>query len=117
GLIQANVFGLGWRAIFLVNVPVGVIALIVAAVVVPQARGQRRPPLDPLGAIGVSGGLALALVPLTLGRDEGWPVWTWVSLAMSLPLLVLTVAWERRLARRGGEPLLDLPVFRDRAFS
>src|SRR5271169_1379257 len=50
--------------------------LIQAAVVVPRARGQRRPRLDPLGAVGVSGGLALALVPLTLGSDEGWPVWT-----------------------------------------
>jgi EmrB/QacA subfamily drug resistance transporter len=117
GLIQANIFGLGWRAIFLVNVPVGVIALIVAAVVVPAARSQRRPRLDPLGAVGVSGGLALALVPLTLGRDEGWPVWTWVSLALALPVLAATLAWERRLTRNGGEPLLNLALFRDRAFS
>jgi len=117
GLIEANVFGLGWRAIFLVNVPVGILALIAATLVVPHARGQHRPRLDPLGAIGVSVSLALALVPLTLGRDQGWPPWTWVSLAASLPLLGLTVAWERRLARRGGEPLLDLPLFRDRAFS
>ena len=117
GLIQANVLGLGWRAIFLVNVPVGVLAVIVASIVVPAARGQRRPRLDPLGAAGVSGGLALALVPLTLGRDEGWPVWTWVSLAAALPVLAATVAWERRLARRGGDPLLDLTLFRDRAFS
>ena len=117
GLIQANVFGLGWRAIFLVNVPVGVIALIVAAVVVPQARGLRRPRLDPLGSIGVSGGLALALVPLTLGRDEGWPAWTWASMALALPVLAATVAWERRLTRNGGEPLLNLALFRDRAFS
>src|SRR5580698_7525777 len=73
GLIQANVLGLSWRAIFLVNVPVGVLAVIVGLIVVPQARGQRRPRLDPLGALGVSGSLALALVPLTLGRDEGWP--------------------------------------------
>jgi MFS family permease len=80
GLIQANVLGLGWRAIFLVNVPVGVVAVIVASIVVPPARGHRRPRLDPLGAIGVSGAVALALVPLTLGRDEGWPAWTWVSL-------------------------------------
>ena len=50
-LIQANVLGLGWRAIFLVNVPVGVIALIVAAIVVPHARGQRRPRLDPAGRV------------------------------------------------------------------
>ena len=84
---------------------------------VPRARGQRRPRLDPLGAVGVSGRLALALVPLTLGRDEGWPVWTWVSLAAALPVLAATVAWERRLTRRGGEPLLDLALFRDRAFS
>ena len=117
GLIQANIFGLGWRAIFLVNVPVGVIALIVAAVVVPKARGLRKPRLDPLGAIGVSGGLALALVPLTLGRDEGWPTWTWVSLALALPVLAATLAWERRLTRIGGEPLLNLALFRDRAFS
>jgi EmrB/QacA subfamily drug resistance transporter len=117
GLIQANIFGLGWRAIFLVNVPVGVIALIVAAVVVPRARGLRKPRLDPLGAVGVSGGLALALVPLTLGSDEGWPVWTWVSLALALPVLAATLAWERRLTRQGGEPLLDLTLFRDRAFS
>lgn len=117
GLIQANVFGLGWRAIFLVNVPVGVLALIAGILVVPPATGPRRPRLDPLGAVGVSGGLALALVPLTLGRDEGWPVWTWLSLAAALPVLAVTVAWERRLTRRGGEPLLDLTLFRDRAFS
>ena len=117
GLIEANVLGLGWRAIFLVNVPVGVLALIAAALVVPAARGRRRPRLDPLGAVGVSGSVALALVPLTLGRDEGWPAWAWAMLAACVPVLALTVAWEQRLARRGGEPLLDLPLFRDRAFS
>jgi len=117
GLIQSDVLGLGWRAIFLVNVPVGIIAVAVASLVVPPARGQRRPRLDPLGAVGISVSLALALVPLTLGRDEGWPVWTWISLAAALPGLALTLAWERRLAARGGEPLLDLDLFRDRAFS
>ena len=117
GLIEANIFGLGWRSIFLVNVPVGVLALVAAALVVPHAWAQRRPRLDPLGAIGVSVSIALALVPLTLGRDQGWPPWTWVSLAAALPVLALTLAWERRLTRRNGEPLLDLPLFRDRTFS
>jgi EmrB/QacA subfamily drug resistance transporter len=117
GLIQANILGLSWRAVFLVNVPVGVLAVIVGAIVVPSARGQHRPRLDPLGAVGVSGSVALALVPLTLGRDEGWPVWTWVSLAAALPVLAATVAWERRLTRQGGEPLLNMALFRDRAFS
>jgi MFS family permease len=72
-LLQANVLGLTWRPIFLVNVPVGALALIAAVLVVPRAGGQRRPRLDPVGALGVSAALALALVPLTLGHDEGWP--------------------------------------------
>src|SRR5262249_35414788 len=117
GLLEADVFGLGWRAIFLVNVPVGVLALIAAAIVVPPAWGQRRPRLPPRGAPGVGVTLARALGPLTLGRAQGWPPWPWVSRAAALPLLGLTVAWERRLARRGGDPLLDLPLFRDRVFS
>ena len=117
GLIEADIAGLGWRAIFLVNVPVGLAAMVAASLVVPHARAHGRPRLDPLGALGVSASLALALVPLTLGRDEGWPLWTWISLALALPVLGLTVGWERRLARRGGQPLLDLPLFAERAFS
>jgi EmrB/QacA subfamily drug resistance transporter len=117
GLIQANILDLGWRTIFLVNVPVGIMALIAASVVVPHAWAERRPRLDLAGAAGVSASLALALVPLTLGRDEGWPAWTWACLASALPVLALTVAAERRLARRGGQPMLDLPLFRERAFS
>jgi EmrB/QacA subfamily drug resistance transporter len=103
----------GWRSIFLVNVPVGVLALIASSRVVPHAFSQRRPKLDPVGAIGVSVGLALALVPLTLGHDEGWPVWTWVALALALPVLGLTLLWERR----HPEPLIDLSLFAERAFS
>ena len=70
-LLQENVLGLGWRAIFLVNVPVGALALVASALLIPAARGLRKPRLDPVGAIGVSGSVALALVPLTLGHDEG----------------------------------------------
>ncbi len=116
-LLQANVLGLGWRAIFLVNVPVGVVALVASALLIPAARGLRRPRLDPVGAIGVSASLALALVPLTLGHDEGWPAWTWICLGASVPVGAAVVWYERRLSQRGGEPLLDLPLFRDRAFS
>src|ERR1700760_1992764 len=103
-LLQANVLGLGWRAIFLVNVPVGAAALIAAALVVPHARGHRRPRLDPPGAAGVSASVALALVPLTLGHDEGWPVWTWVCLAACVPVFAFTLAWERRLHPPRGPP-------------
>jgi EmrB/QacA subfamily drug resistance transporter len=116
-LVEADLFGLGWRAIFLVNVPVGVLALACAAAVVPHAWAQHRPRLDLAGAAGVSASIALVLVPLTLGRQQGWPLWTWLSLAASVPVLALTLAWERHLTRRGGDPLLDLPLLRQRAFS
>lgn len=91
-LLQADVFGLGWRAVFLVNVPVGVVASVAAwRMLPPHVAGPRRQ-FDALGALGVTATLALLLVPLALGRDEGWPVWTWVCLAAAAP-------WR---GRRGG---------------
>jgi EmrB/QacA subfamily drug resistance transporter len=116
-LLDADIFGLGWRVIFLLNVPVGVVALVFAMRLLPHHRATRRPRLDPLGALGVSGALALVLVPLILGREEGWPLWTWLAMAASLPVLAATLAWERRLTHRGGEPLLDLTLFRNRSFA
>src|SRR6266568_156662 len=131
GMVTGGRLGdlVGYRRMFMIGVATFAVAsllcglaqspaeLVAAALVVPQARGHRRPRLDPLGAVGVSASVALALVPLTLGHDEGWPAWTWVCLAACVPVFALTLAWERRLTRRGGEPLLDLPLFRDRAFS
>jgi EmrB/QacA subfamily drug resistance transporter len=116
-LLDADVFGLGWRIIFLINIPVGAIALFFAVRLLPAGRAAARPRLDPLGAIGISAALAMALAPLTLGSETGWPAWTWVSLAASAPVMVLTLRWERRLSRRGGEPLLDLALFRIRSFA
>jgi EmrB/QacA subfamily drug resistance transporter len=116
-LLDADLFGLGWRVIFLINVPVGVVALVFALRLLPHHRSERRPRLDPLGVFGISGALALALVPLILGRGEGWPAWTWISLAASVPVLLATLRWEIRLTRRGGEPLLDLTLFRSRSFA
>ena len=55
-------------------------------------------------------------MPLTLGRTEGWPAWTWLSMAASVPVAVLTVQWQRLLARRGGVPLLDVALLADRTF-
>jgi EmrB/QacA subfamily drug resistance transporter len=116
-LLQADLFGLGWRVIFLINVPVGMIALVFALRLLPHHRASRRPRLDPLGALGVSGALALVLVPLILGREEGWPLWGWVAMVASVPVMLVTLAWERRLTRQGGEPLLDLTLFRNRSFA
>lgn len=116
-LLQADLFGWSWRPIFLVNVPIGIAAVTLAALWLPGTRGAHRPKFDPVGALALAGSLALALVPMILGRAEGWPLWTWISLAASLPAMALAVRWEARLARRGGSPMIDLALFRERSFS
>ncbi|ONH22518.1 MFS transporter [Pseudofrankia asymbiotica] len=116
-IIDADIAGLGWRAVFLVNLPVGIIVLIIARMVLPHRYGNSRVTLDPVGVLGISGALALALIPLTLGHGQGWPLWTWVSLGASLPVMLAALGYERRLARRGRAPLVDLSLFASRGFS
>jgi MFS family permease len=94
-----------------------VATVALAARLLPHNRSSARPQLDPGGVLAVSGSLALALVPLTLGRTEGWPWWMIALLAAAPPVFALAVRYESRLARRGGHPVLDLTLFRARSFS
>ncbi|MET9532444.1 MFS transporter [Streptomyces sp. NPDC006649] len=115
-LLQADVFGLGWRAIFLVNGPIGVVAALVALRVLPGRAADaptsaRRSATDPLGALGVAGSLALLVIPLTLGRDQHWPLWTWICMIAAVPVGFATVLWQQRLSGRGGTPTLQLSLF------
>src|SRR6201997_4399303 len=86
-LIQHNLFGWTWRPIFLINVPVGILAVIASAVLVRESRSDRPPKLDPIGVVLVSAALLLLLYPLVQGRQLGWPGWTFVSMAASAPVL------------------------------
>ncbi|WP_420033586.1 MFS transporter [Streptomyces sp. cg28] len=114
-LLQADVCGLGWRTVFLVNVPVGVAASMAARRLLPGLTGPRRR-FDVPGALGVTAALALVLMPLALGRDAGWPPWVWLCLAASLPVGWLTWRWQRTLRARGGEPVLNPALFGNRPY-
>ncbi|GII54351.1 MFS transporter [Planotetraspora thailandica] len=116
-LLQVDVLGLGWRVIFLVNVPIGLAAAALALRLLPHPQAAVRPELDPVGAAGISAALAFALLPLVLGRTEHWPLWTWISLAASVPAMALVLWWEAALARRGGQPVLDLTLLRSPALA
>ncbi|MDA3645837.1 MFS transporter [Saccharopolyspora indica] len=107
--------GLGWRMIFLINVPFGLIAAALAARLLP-AGGGRMARFDPVGAVAVSLTLALVLVPLALGREAGWPWWTWVCLVAVVPIGLLTTRAQLGLARRGGEPIIDPQLFGNRRY-
>ncbi len=116
-LVQLDLFGWGWRLVFFVNIPIGIVTLLLGARLLPHNRSATRPQLDPVGVIGVTCALGLALIPLMLGRSQGWPSWLIVSLALAIPVGVLTLLYEARLARRGGQPVLDLTLFEARSFS
>ena len=114
-LVAANLLGTGWRPIFLINLPIGIAALLLGLRHLPaDAKGTRRR-IDVPGVVVLSAALLLVVVPLVFGRDTGWPWWTWVSLATSVPVLIGFVRLQRRIAERGGYPLVNLHILRGRA--
>jgi len=115
-LIQADLFADPWRAIFLVNVPIGVIAFLAALRLLPESKAPERPRLDVPGVALSAGGLALVIYGLSEGRTRGWPLWLDLGLGIGVGLLALFTWHEARLTRLGGSPLLDTVLFRDRAF-
>jgi MFS family permease len=113
-LVTANLFGESWRPVFLVNVPIGLAVLaLVPRVVPPDSRaGQSRRRLDLAGLAIAVPAVFLVVLPLMLGHQEGWPGWVFGCMAAGLVLAVAFVLLERRIADRGGDPLLNLAVLR-----
>ena len=116
-LMSADPAGLGWRSCFLINLPVGVAALVLAPRVIPESRDVDGAPPGRVGTALATAALTALVLPLLEGRQHGWPTWTWLSLAAAPVLLAGFVVHQRRLARRGGSPLLDMRLFAHRSFS
>jgi MFS family permease len=114
-LVSADLFGTGWRPVFLVNVPIGAAMLVIAPRVLPEdvhRAPERRRGLDLPGLVVLAAAVTLFTVPLVLGQEEGWPVWGWVCMVLSAVLFGLFTVLESRLARRGGAPLVSGRVLR-----
>jgi MFS family permease len=110
-LVQWSPFDLGWRAVFLLKLPVCLIVMAAAWRLVPETSAPSRAKLDLTGAALVSLTLACLIVPLSEGRDQGWPVWVFVTLAAVPVLVTAFLRHESRLGARGGMPLVDLGLF------
>ncbi len=112
-LIGLHPFGLGWRTIFLVNLPVGALALLGSWRFLPENRPPRGARIDLPGTLLLSLFLLMLVYPLTRGREEGWPAPLLLCLAGSVPVLGLLLIVEWRQLRLGRDPLLDLRLFRN----
>ena len=116
-LVAADVAGLGWRSCFLINVPIGVIAVALAPRVIPESRAPGLARVDLAGTALATLGLTAIVLPLVDGRAHGWPLWTWLSLGAAAPILGAFVVQQRRLAARGGAALLPPALFASRGLA
>jgi MFS family permease len=111
-----DLFGASWRPVFLVNVPVGIVLLAVGVRVLlpgdrPEPRHRARG-LDLPGLVLLGAAVSLCTVPLVLGQEEDWPLWSWLSMAAAVILFAVFCGYEARLAGRGGAPLITPSVLR-----
>jgi EmrB/QacA subfamily drug resistance transporter len=116
-LVQTDLLGLGWRGCFLINVPIGLVTLALIPRRVDESRAPGRVTIDWVGSATLALGLVAVLLPLIEGRQHGWPTWTWVSFGAAVVILADFVYQQAKLTRRGEGALLDLGLFKERAFS
>ncbi|HEU5059377.1 MAG TPA: MFS transporter [Kofleriaceae bacterium] len=115
-LIAASPFGLEWRSVFYVNVPIGVAAIAAAARVLPESRAPSARGLDLSGAALITAALFLVMVPLTEGRQQGFPAWMVAMLVAGLAALAAFGWLEARKSAADRSPLVHTGLFRDRGF-
>jgi EmrB/QacA subfamily drug resistance transporter len=116
-LIKWDLFGSGWRLVFLVNIPLGIAAIIGALRVVPPSKPDHDTKLDLTGTALVSLFAVLLVFPLIQGRAYGWPWWTFVSMAAGVAFLGAFAVQQRRRDGAGIAPLVMPSVFNHRGFS
>jgi MFS family permease len=109
-VISADLAGTQWRAIFLVNVPVGLLVVLAGLRYLPPDAQRIWRRLDVVGSAVLCVALMLVVVPLVVGRDAGWPAWTWTCLGLAGPAMIGFLIIQRRTAARGGEPLVAVSI-------
>lgn len=116
-LTSADIAGLGWRAIFLINLPIGLATVLFALRFIPESREQQARRLDPLGMVLSSAGLLLLAYPLTVGGEKHWPTWSLGMLVVGALVLAAFVAQQRAKTRKDGSALVALSLFESKAFA
>lgn len=115
-LVTIDLAGIGWRAVFVVNVPCGLVIAAVAWRIMPSVPRRAGTRLDIKGSIVLFAGLLCLIGPLLFGHDVGWAPWLWAVMAIGGAILAGFLRLEHSVARAGGMPLIDLTLLADAAF-
>ena len=118
-LITANFLGLGWRSVFLLNVPLGTLAILMALALVPEHKSPRAESilnLDLVGASLAAAAVVLLVLPLTYGQSVGWPTWMLGCLLGSMPMFGFFTWYEQGRSMRGIATLVPLGILRQPTF-
>jgi EmrB/QacA subfamily drug resistance transporter len=116
-LIQANIHGMSWRPIFLINVPVGILALVMGWYVLPRGRSSHPLGVDFLGTALLLCALLLLVFPLIQGREAHWAPWCFAMLVASPAIFFWLAKHVMRRQRNGLAPLVMPSLFHERSFS
>jgi EmrB/QacA subfamily drug resistance transporter len=115
-LIKANIFGLDWRPIFLINVPIGIIGLIAAVKYLPNGKSPHPLKLDLVGTGLLTLAMILLVFPLIQGRELDWPIWAFIMMATAIPVGVAFWQWQKRKMQIDKSPLIIPDLFKVRSF-
>ena len=115
-LVRFDIAGVGWRAVFLVNVPFGLVIIAAASVIMPSVPRRAGTRLDVSGAIVLFTGLLCLIGPLLFGHDAHWAPWLWLVMTAGVVIIAAFLRLEHAVASGGGMPLVDLALLADKAF-
>jgi EmrB/QacA subfamily drug resistance transporter len=113
-LVEANLWGIGWRLVFLINVPIGIVAFAGAVRVLPRTVAHPGIRLDTGGMVLIGIALIAIIYPLIQGRADGWPAWTFISFGVGVVVLGAFVLWERH---HRGDPLIEPGLLANRTYT
>lgn len=116
-LVGADLWGTGWRMIFLINIPLGLFAVAGGLAFLPEWKSARAVRLDLVGALLAAAGSALIIFPLVQGREHGWPAWAFALIGLAVAVFAVFAWYENRISRGGRDPLVEPSLFRKRGFS
>ena len=116
-LVSQDAFGLGWRSVFIINVPVGILLVIAAGISIPESRAEKRIRLDVPGVTLISATLFLLVYGLIEGRALDWPLGIWLMIGASPVLLVVFMIYQNRLDKKSDAALVPPSLFESRGYS